>query len=67
MAARTKLVPLHLPGDVYARLQREALKAERDPIQHARWLLKRSLEQECTDRPPAAPAGHPALETGDAR
>ena len=57
MAQRTKVIPLHLPGDVYARLQREALAAERDPIQHARWLLKQSLGEPPADRPVlAAPA-----------
>jgi len=45
---KTKLLPLYLPGEVYARLERVALAEERDPLQHARWLIKQAIER--TDR-----------------
>ena len=41
---RTKYIPLHLPKDVYSRLEKAATAEDRDPIQHARWLLKRALD-----------------------
>ena len=46
---RTKFLPLYVPGEVYARLERDAETQDRDPYQHARHLLKRAL-----DAPPAA-------------
>ena len=48
---RTRYVPLYLPGDVYARLEQQALAAERDPMQHARWLIRQAVDP--GDRPAA--------------
>jgi len=45
---RTKCLPLYLPGDIYARLEREAETHERDASQHARYLLKQALRAEDT-------------------
>ena len=42
MRQTTRLLPLALPTDVYGRLAREARANERDPIQHARFILKRA-------------------------
>jgi hypothetical protein len=41
---RTKCLPILLPASYYSRLEREARAAERDPVQQARFLLKRALE-----------------------
>ena len=57
---RTKYLPIYLPGDVYARLERAALAAERDPLQHARWLIKRAVQG---DAPQADPP-RPSVEAG---
>ncbi len=45
---RTKYLPLYLSGDVYTRLERDAEMQERDPYQHARWLIKQALRAEGT-------------------
>ncbi len=46
---RTKYVgPVHLPADLYQRLERRAVAEERDPLQVARWLLKQALDAEST-------------------
>jgi len=39
-----KILPLSLEGDIYARLEREALEADRDPLQQARWILRQALK-----------------------
>ena len=39
----TKVLPIVLPPSTYARLEREARAAERDPLQQARWILKQAL------------------------
>ena len=39
-----KILPLSLEGDDYAKLEREALASDRDPLQQARWLLKQALQ-----------------------
>jgi hypothetical protein len=64
---RTNCIPIYLPPDVYARLERDARANERDPVQQARWILKQGLPPEragalpADDRPTtdqhAAPAG----------
>ena len=41
---RSKLLPLYIPGDIYKRLEEAAFAEERDPIQQARWILRRALE-----------------------
>ena len=40
---RTKCLPICLPADAYARLERRAKAADRDPLQQARFLLKQAL------------------------
>ena len=56
---RTKYVgPVHLPADLYQRLERRALVEERDPLQQARWLLRQALgDERPPERLPVA-AGH---------
>jgi hypothetical protein len=34
---------LYLPVEDYKRLEREAIAAERDPLQQARWLIRHAL------------------------
>jgi len=41
---RTKILPLVLPPDQYARLEREAKAQERDPIQQARYILRQHFD-----------------------
>ena len=41
---RTRILPIILPRDAYAQLEREARAQERDPLQQARWILKQALE-----------------------
>lgn len=46
---RTKYVGVvHLPADLYQRLERVAEAQERDPLQQVRWLLKQALDAEPT-------------------
>ncbi len=40
---RTKCLPIVLPPALYAQLEERAVRAERDPLQEARWILKRVL------------------------
>ncbi len=40
---RSHLVPLHLPKSEYDELVRRAKEEERDPLQQARYLLRRAL------------------------
>jgi len=42
---KSRLLPLYLPGEVYVRLERAALAEERDPLQHARWLIKQAVRR----------------------
>ena len=39
-----KMVPLVLSTDIYRRLEEAGAAEERDPVQQARWILKRALE-----------------------
>lgn len=56
--ARTKyLGPMYLDADVYARLEQEGRSQERDPLQHARWLLRQALQD------PSASKSGPELAT----
>jgi hypothetical protein len=41
---RQKVLPIVLPPDRYAKLERMARSSERDPVQQARWLLKQALD-----------------------
>jgi hypothetical protein len=43
---RMKCLPIVLPPAVYTRLERAARAEERDPLQQARWILKRALDTE---------------------
>lgn len=40
---RSRCLPLYLPKDEYDELARRALEEERDPLQQARYLLRRAL------------------------
>lgn len=47
-----KVLPIVLPSDAYARLERQARTNERDALQQARWLLKEALRRDTpADRP----------------
>ncbi len=58
---RQKVLPIILPSDAYARLERRARANERDALQEARWLLKEALKRDAAsdavDRPAAVGAG----------
>lgn len=41
---RSRLIPLHLPKSEYDELVRRAIQDERDPLQQARYLLRRALK-----------------------
>ena len=40
---QSRLVPIYLPKEIYSRLEEAAIAEERDPIQQARWILRRAL------------------------
>ena len=42
---RTECIPVYLPRDEYIELERIAKAEERDPFQHARWILRRAITQ----------------------
>jgi hypothetical protein len=46
---KTKYLPIYLPGDVYVRLEQLAMAEERDPVQHARWLIRRYVSSATAD------------------
>jgi hypothetical protein len=48
---QNRRLPLMLPGDIYALLEEQALRADRDPIQQARWILRRVLLEEPLETP----------------
>lgn len=52
---RTNILPIILPKPLYKELERRAYAQERDPLQHARWLLKQALTDE--QKHQTAPAG----------
>ena len=54
---RTNILPIVLPKPLYKELERRAYAEERDPLQHARWLLKRALGEPDTDRSAALTTG----------
>jgi len=37
---RTRVLPIILPPSTYRRLELEARAQEREPLQHARWVLR---------------------------
>ena len=47
---RTNILPIVLPKPLYKELERRAYAQERDPLQHARWLLKQALGEPTDDR-----------------
>ncbi len=59
---RTKYLPLHLPRDVYHRIEQAGHAEERDVLQQVRWILKRAVEAPrddlASDSIPAGVAGH---------
>jgi hypothetical protein len=42
--SRLNILPIILPKPLYQQLEREAYAQDRDPLQQARWILKRALE-----------------------
>jgi hypothetical protein len=52
--SRINILPIVLPKPLYKQLEREAYAQDRDPLQQARWILKRALETSPSD------AGQPA-------
>lgn len=64
MAVKNKFVgPLYLGADEYRRLEAAGLSQERDPLQHARWLIKQALQHPTTTGPERSPEGCPAQPT----
>ena len=49
VSMRTRILPLVLPPDQYARLEREAKAQERDPIQQARHILRQHFDAQQVD------------------
>ncbi len=43
---RTNILPIVLPKPLYKELERRAYAEERDPLQHARRLLKQALAEQ---------------------
>ena len=41
--SRINILPIVLPKPLYKQLEREAYAQDRDPLQQARWILKRAL------------------------
>ena len=58
--ARTKVLPIYLPADAYANLERLARSQEREPVQQARWIIKQALDERTTDRLTTSPRGEGA-------
>ena len=56
----TKCLPLYVDVELYRQLERAGRAEERDPIQQARWMLRRALVEQArdpeADRPHAEPA-----------
>lgn len=48
---RSRMLPVYLTPTEYAQLKRLADREDRDPTQHARWLLRRTLHPEEQDAP----------------
>ena len=64
MSAKNQYVgPLVLDRELYHQLDRQARTSERDPLQHARWLIRCAL----TYGAPARTEPRPAQRQGDAR
>ena len=50
MRSSTKILPLVLERELYERIERDALKQERDAVQQCRFLIKRALSETVTGR-----------------
>jgi hypothetical protein len=48
---RHRCLPLYISGDLYSQLEQAGRAEERDPMQQARWLIKRALEAEMSAEP----------------
>ncbi len=59
---RTNILPIVLPKPLYKELERRAYVHERDPLQHARWLLKQALSEEDNTRSAALSINSPDPE-----
>ncbi len=59
---RTNILPIVLPKPLYKELERRAYANERDPLQHARWLLKQALAEQDGTRSAAMTTSSPGLE-----
>ena len=51
-----KVLPIAVPPELYAILERKAQAEDRDCVQQARYLLKEALRAEAQVAPAAAPA-----------
>lgn len=56
--SRLNILPIVLPKPLYQELERQAYAEDRDPLQQARWMLKRAIE---SSESKPAPAEQPAL------
>lgn len=54
--SRLNILPIVLPKPLYQELERQAYADDRDPLQQARWMLKRALETPESKTAPALPA-----------
>jgi hypothetical protein len=63
---RSKVLPIILPSPAYAELERRARAEERDPVQQARYILRRALTDGEADRDAAALTADPRAPIGAA-
>ena len=47
--SRINILPIVLPKPLYKQLEREAYAQDRDPLQQARFILRRALETSPND------------------
>ncbi len=52
---QTKVLPIAVPPDLYAILERKAQAEDRDAVQQARYMLKEVLRAEAQPVPEAPP------------
>lgn len=60
MAGKPRLLPIVLSRDDYRRLEALARAEDRDPLQQARWLLRRALGESAPQQRPAEEGGRDA-------
>lgn len=58
---RTRPLPLYIPSDMYARLERLGQTEERNVLQQARWILRRALDAPDEQPQTASPEEDAAL------